>query len=169
MGSFAIVAFVLLVGVAYLVARAYLSPEEPAVEEEEARSPMEVKKEQLLDAIREFDMDYETGKLSEDDYRSLRTRFVAETAEVMKALAQTPVEPVLAPVSPVAIPVASMRGESVSAATIPGELDDELEREIAARRMGLAPPSCPGCGVESSGEDAFCRKCGTSLVCSEGL
>jgi len=171
-GSFAVVAFVLLLGVAYLVARAYLTPDQTALDEDEIRSPLEVKKEQLLDAIRELDMDYETGKLSEDDYMSLRARFVAETAEVMRSLVEVSIEPAAAitpdPGASSASDSAELPGSVVSVLTR-GSLEDpigedDLEREIATRKAKLAVPPCPGCGAELSVDDAFCRACGARLA-----
>lgn len=50
--------------------------------EEELRS----RKRHALSAIKELEFDYQTGKLSEEDYRSLRSRYEKDAVEAMKGL-----------------------------------------------------------------------------------
>lgn len=45
-------------------------------------------KENLLQSIRELDFDYQTGKVSAADYKSLRASIEHKTVEVMKKLEQ---------------------------------------------------------------------------------
>jgi hypothetical protein len=47
---------------------------------------LESKKASVYDNIKELDFEYEMGKLSEEDYSSLRQGYMAEAQEVVKAL-----------------------------------------------------------------------------------
>ena len=82
----AIVAFALFVGVMYLVARPFLAPEEEAIEDLGVNPELESQKNRIIDAIREIDMDYQTGKLSDEDYQLLRSRYTAAAAEILKRI-----------------------------------------------------------------------------------
>lgn len=169
MGSFAVVAFVLLLAVSYLLTRAFLIGVREEAEEEE-RTPLEVRKEQLLDAIREFDMDFATGKLSESDYKEMRGRYVADTADVMKQMAAAANRAVEAPVAasvPGPLPAPSSGAIVDVARPVDADIEDEIEREIAARKAALSSAGCPMCGTEPVEDDAFCRKCGTRLTPEE--
>jgi hypothetical protein len=156
----AIVSFALLVGVLYLIARPFLAPEEAPVEE--AVSPELVsQKNRIINAIREIDMDYETGKLSEEDYKLLRSRYTAAAAEILKRIDTLQEEEAAlaeAAVATGAVSESSAEARSLSASTpdsetaaelteqpLPEGIDEEeaealsdvelqLEREIAERK-----------------------------------
>lgn len=81
----AIVAFALFLGVAYMIIRPFLAPEE--IYDEAVNSPELVsQKNRVIGAIREIDMDYQTGKLSEEDYQLLRSRYTAAAAEIIRRM-----------------------------------------------------------------------------------
>lgn len=50
------------------------------------RRALKDEKASLVLALKELDFDYETGKLSKDDYASLRDRYEARAVDVMKQL-----------------------------------------------------------------------------------
>jgi len=114
-------AFVLLLVVIYMT----LSPvllREPDEAESEA-STLLSEKARLLDAIRELDLDLATGKLDDEDHRRLRARYLAEAADVERAIEET--------AGRVAAPAVE-QDEGPAPST-----DDEIELEIAARRERL--------------------------------
>jgi len=47
---------------------------------------LKARKDLALSAIKELEFDFQTGKLSPEDYSSLRSRYEAEAVEAMKAL-----------------------------------------------------------------------------------
>lgn len=83
---------VLLVG-SWVAAPLFGAPErmDPAAEPS-ARDRWEREKRQALAAIKETDLDFEMGKLSEEDYARMRARFEARAIEAMEALDGSPRE-----------------------------------------------------------------------------
>ncbi len=126
----AIASFLLLLVVAYLIARPLLAPE-PAVEEAEGSKLLADKERQLAD-IRELDMDYATGKLTEEDYRNLRAHSLAETAATMQALDEA--EALQAP----EVPTDEQPDLAITAGNGHALVEeDDLERAIAARKRSI--------------------------------
>ncbi|MBI2238405.1 MAG: zinc ribbon domain-containing protein, partial [Actinobacteria bacterium] len=68
--------------------------------------------------------------------------------------------PVEGPPAPTASGSLTGDGDGRSGAS----LDEELEREIAARKEALEEHVCPGCGTAHHPEDRFCRLCGAHLA-----
>jgi len=123
-------AFVLLMAVIYLILRPFIVPEEIA-EDDLATIQLDIQKDRIIEAIREIDMDYQTGKLSDDDYNLLRSRYTAAAGEVIRridsdAVADEQTERQMPPPS------------GTNATTDDGRgLDDELERQIAERKTAM--------------------------------
>jgi len=158
----AIGSFLLLLVVAYLIARPLLAPELPVDETEEWRtSKLLEDKERLLAEIRELDMDFATGKLTQDDYGKLRSRTLAEAAATMQAIAEAPDRAPREREEPAEEPVPAL-GPLPKAGQVP--IEDELEGEIAARKRALEEHACPGCGAGHDPHDRFCRLCGAQLA-----
>jgi hypothetical protein len=98
--------------------------------------------------IRELDTDHQTGKIAEQDYRSLRERYVTEGVSVLKQLD--------------ALPAADGRAA----------LESEIEAQVLTlRRRQPAPQKsrhataehCTQCGHPADPEDRFCARCGAPL------
>ncbi len=105
-----------------------------------------------LSALREIEFDRATGKLSDDDYRTLKTRYTAEALAVLRNEEGTGA------------------GGSGAAPMPPprpaGAADDPVESLVADRlRMLQAGASrCPSCGPRPEGDALFCSSCGRSLT-----
>jgi len=117
----AIGAFVLLLVVIYMALSPVLLRERD--EEESEASTLLAEKARLLDAIRDLDLDLATGKLDDEDHRRLRARYIAEAADVERAIEE-------------AAEVPAPTGVEDDAAPGPS-IEDEIELEIAARRERL--------------------------------
>lgn len=127
----AIVAFSLFLGVVYLVIKPFLAPEE--IYDEAVNSPELVsQKNRVIGAIREIDMDYQTGKLSEEDYQLLRSRYTAAAAEIIRRMDE---EAGLAEVEKEV--AAQAESAPVAQGAAADDTDDELERMIAERKAAL--------------------------------
>ena len=135
----AIGSFVLLVVVAYMIARPIFAPETWAPEAEGSAALAD--KQRLLADIRELDLDFATDKLEEDDYQRLRSDSLARAAEAARALDQA-------------------RGPEPD----PAPSQDPLEREIAARKRSMEDRGCPICGAIAEPEDRSCRGCRAQLA-----
>ena len=96
-------------------------------------------------AIKDSESDHALGKLSDADYKSLRTKYEAKAVAILQELDNA---------------VGSK--PSVRAAR-----DDEIERQVARLRRAATPSNgalkCPKCGTPHTTEDVFCAKCGVSL------
>jgi hypothetical protein len=153
----AIVAFALFLGVIYMIIKPFLAPEE--IYDEAVHSPELVsQKNRVIGAIREIDMDYQTGKLSEEDYKLLRSRYTAAAAEIIRRMdeeaeetarqeAEAPVEETSAAASDDGATDDGATGaeapespETAETADSPDTPDDELERMIAERKASLKEP-----------------------------
>lgn len=75
---------------ALLLAAVIFAPmvERKSVREAEAPTP-EGRKARALDALRELEFEYETGKMAESDYQRLRTRWAKEAIEARDALGES--------------------------------------------------------------------------------
>jgi cytochrome c-type biogenesis protein CcmI len=120
-----------------------------------------VRRDQLFHDIRETELDYKTGKLSEQDYEANITQLKTEAAEVIAQLES-----------------GTAQGASTPAPTSPNadaSGDPDVEALIAAARKRRAPRAedqaqgrvaCPSCGASNPQEAQFCMKCGTALAAS---
>lgn len=123
--------------VLWLVFEPLLLHKAPAHELIEPEDPDETPRGQALLALKEIEFDRETGKLSDEDYQTLKTRYSARAIALLQAD-----EP--------AVPT-----------------EDALEALIAARVRTLHPvggaPSCPSCGPRPEPDALFCSACGAGL------
>ena len=58
----------------------------PRSELDVERQELEAEKARLLQEIHELELDYETGKLSDDDYRAIEARLKGRAVEVMQRI-----------------------------------------------------------------------------------
>jgi rubrerythrin len=151
----AIASFALLLAVAYLIARPFVAP--VAYDRTVTLGQLCADRERLRAQLRELEMDFETGKLAQDEYEKLRARRLQQIEGVTRAIRQTePTE---------GAAIAAAEAGSSQAAT--GDLDEELERRIEERRHVLEEAqelACPGCGNATDPDDRFCRRCGADLA-----
>ena len=93
----------------------------------------ETRRDRAVEALREIEFDRATGKLSDEDYATLKARYTALAVQAMRAgrAAATP--------------------------------DADLEAMISARRRGAATGICPACGPRPETGAAFCSSCGLRL------
>jgi len=98
--------------------------------------------------IRELDTDHQTGKITEEDYRALRERYVSEGVSVLKQLD--------------ALPATDGRVA----------LDNEIEAQVLTLRRRqpttgasrhTAAEHCTQCGHPADPDDRFCARCGAPL------
>jgi len=101
--------------------------------------------ENAIDALREIEFDRATGKLSDDDYSSLKAEYTRTALVEMRA--RQPVD---------AVPVAAGPNESAEAASVDAA-------EAAVLRYRAVRRSCETCGPRPEPDPLFCSSCGKYL------
>jgi hypothetical protein len=102
-----------------------------------APRPRQSEREAAVAALREIEFDRATGKLSDDDYSELKSRYTGEA-------------------------VLAMRREAVPSSGAGGRpTDDEVDAAVLAYRR--ATHTCPTCGPRPEADAAFCSNCGRYL------
>src|SRR6185503_2123987 len=94
------------------------------------------KKEILLGNIQDLDFEYKCGKLSETDYKQVRSEMAGDVARVLEHI------------------------HNLEASL---DLDALIRREVAARTDGAPKASqnaCPNCGSKNPPKNKFCAECG---------
>ena len=127
-------AVVLGAGIIWLVLQPLVRPARPTPSVYIPPEPEETRRGVALAALRDLELDRETGKLSDDDYAWLKARYTGEA-------------------------VAALRAEDATA----GESDIEQLIAARAKAMAGGPPACPTCGPRPEPDALFCSTCGTRL------
>ena len=112
---------------------------ESAIIEETEWDLLQRKKEVALGNMQDLDFEYKCGKLSEEDYKSVRAEMSTEAATVLQQI------------------------DSIEESQ---DLDALIRREINARRNKKSPSStlvCPGCSAKNPNTNKFCAECGVKL------
>lgn len=135
----------LLVGVAalWLVLQPLLRPSSSGPLPFEPLDPEETPKGVALAALKEIEFDRETGKLSDADYESLKSKYTEAALEALRAEQEVPASDDLEAV--IAARVRSLR--PAAAATLPN----------------TAALSCSTCGPRPERDAVFCSQCGCRL------
>ena len=111
---------------------------ESAIIEETQWDLLQRKKEVILGNIQDLEFEYKCGKLSEEDYKKVRTEMNAEAALVFHEV------------------------ESLESTA---DLDALIRRELSARknRSNAKQAACPSCGAKNPATNKFCADCGAKL------
>ena len=111
---------------------------ESAIIEETEWDLLQRKKEVVLGNIQDLDFEYKCGKLSDDDYKKIRSQMGAEAAAVFRQIDEI---------------------ESTQ------DLDALIRREINLRRnrTAAAQVNCSACGSVNPTSNKFCAECGAKL------
>jgi hypothetical protein len=112
---------------------------ESAIIEETQWDLLQRKKEVVLGNIQDLDFEYKCGKLSDEDYRSVRAEMSAEAALVFQEI------------------------DNIESSA---DLDALIRREVTARRSkpkAAVPTIECSCGVRNPISNKFCSECGAKL------
>lgn len=126
-------ALVLGIGAVWFILVPMRRPGLPAARAVDPFDAEETRSGRAVDALREIEFDRATGKLSDEDYASLKARYTG-------------------------LAVQAMRDERAAAPD-----DADIEAMIAARREGAAENTCITCGPRPEPDAVFCSTCGLRL------
>lgn len=147
-------ALVALAAVALIIGPLTRPGQGPVAGADEPEDLEETPKGMALTALREIEFDRETGKLSDDDYASLKAKYTAEALAILR-LESNDRGPAAA------IP------DSAATAPAPGASGgDAVEAMIAdrVRTMQASSIRCRSCGPRPESDALFCSSCGRSLT-----
>jgi len=121
----------------------------PAPEENPELKHMEARRQVLYENLKDLQFEYHQGKLSDEDYQSLKAGFLYDLASVMDSLEQF--EP--------------RKGKQSKA--------DQASRPVPKTKpkqtqSGAQTAPCPSCGSHNSAGNHFCGHCGALLQQNTG-
>jgi LSD1 subclass zinc finger protein len=105
-----------------------------------------VQRDATYSAIKDLEFDHAMSKLSDADYKSLRSKLETKAVSILQELdgvvgaSKPPEQSKRTPVS-----------------------DDEIERRIQQMRGGAKKVRCAKCGTLGAANDRFCAKCGAPM------
>jgi NADH pyrophosphatase NudC (nudix superfamily) len=141
-------------------------------------STLLAERDRIIQLLQELDFDNKLGKIPEEDYPDQRNILLQRGAEILRQLDDRQTKIPAGPLSEhqemaIAARRIQQSGAAVVAAVSPRKNgnglsapDDELERQIAARRRNRKEKTggfCPKCGKPIQMSDKFCPKCGAKV------
>lgn len=159
----------LTIGVIAFIAYPLFSPtREKLAQAPDALEALTAQRDSAYDAIRDLDLDFQSGKLSQDDYSALRDKYKARAAQLLQQIDTLTGDG------------ATRQAESVGDASNDADaeaqieaqvaklrraktdvIEDEIARVRAARKSGAG--FCGNCGTPRQANDKFCAKCGNKF------
>ncbi|MBI5879519.1 MAG: zinc ribbon domain-containing protein [Chloroflexi bacterium] len=143
-----VIGIVLAVAAVVLVALPFRAAEDDDASEVPLTDLL-ARREMAYQLLRDLDLDFQSGKLAEDDYRPMHVQALAQAAEIVAQI--------------------DAYEASVDDEAEPDETDADV-KDIASAAAAVAPASagspaafCSYCGTERHDDDLFCRKCGRNL------
>lgn len=118
-------------------------------------------------ALKDAEFDREQGKLASEDYQIVRTRYMAEAAQILHRLDRLTPEAEAALDAEIENAIAELRSDGKEG--YPTDLIESVEAEIASLIKHAAASdkvtlACPDCGQPYHRGDVFCAACGASLA-----
>jgi len=113
---------------------------------ERLSSELQAGRDRVLNTLQELEMDFNTGKILDADYKSQRQALMKEGAGILRRIDALKVEGYMQPEGRI--------------------IDDEIEAAIAQVRSEKDEGSsgyCPSCEAEVKAGDLFCIRCGGTL------
>ncbi len=173
----------LLVGVGLFVTRPVFRRDPQRRRRMSQRRALTLQKEAVLTEIRALDFDYETGKVSEEEYQQQREAKVAEAAELLQridALDERFLETDTAPATAdqpaaesqldrkldeIEAAIARRRAKAPPARAVPAPAATEAYQKTTVAPAKVSGDSfCPQCGQPADANDRFCAYCGHRLA-----
>lgn len=165
-----VVGIILAAVAVYYVLRPVLAPAPRMAVAEAARTAEEIEdleddlspRTVALRALKEIEFDRATGKLTDQDYESLKRRYTAVALEALRG-ADAPPRPAAVP-APASAP-ASGRGAARTCPTHGQRPErDAVYCSVCGRKLQGAPGYCSRCGTALQPDARFCARCGMKVA-----
>ena len=116
---------------------------------DDIREQLNYKKDDAYATIRDLEFDLNMGKLSEEDFQTLKKQYMQKAAVYMQEIDNLKL----------------LKDEKL---TFPDkDIEEEIEQEVASIRLQKSTPGeyvyCAFCGEKAFVEDNFCGGCGSTL------
>ena len=99
------------------------------------------RRDNLLATIKDIEFDYQTGKISPEDFAEMNAKYRSEAVAILKRID------------------GAVKGKNKNKEKIEAEL-----RQLKARRKNTNGKFCANCGNAVQPGDRFCTQCGTRLI-----
>jgi hypothetical protein len=124
----------------------------------------------LYAALKDAEFDRETGKLADEDYQIVRSRYMSEAAQVLRQLDQLRPEAEAALEAEIESAITKLRAADTEISPPEGSSGPDLVEVVEAEIAELIKRSttdegasaCPDCGQAYKPGDSFCAACGAS-------
>jgi len=97
-----------------------------------------LQKEQIYDSLKDLEMDYETGKISQVDYEEMKTNYKTEAISILKAI-------------------------DIEKGIKPSKINKQKPSRTAKKTAHGKTVFCPECGTKNLQTYKFCLNCGFKL------
>lgn len=153
-------------------------------EEEHRLSELLARKEAIMDALAELEVDFRAGKMSQEDYQTQKDALLQQGAAVLKALEELDKQMAETPTPATSIPgeaedassvddavealIMARKSERQAMTRSDGEPDD-IEALLQVRRQAQMVRYigfCPSCGAALRAGQRFCPSCGQEIPVS---
>jgi len=148
-----IVIVFLVLASGYWIIRPLLSPEQlqdsPTLELEERLNRATLKKEGAYATIKELEFDLSMGKLSKEDFETMKEQYTLDALEYIEEIEQ--------------LQSSAKRGSTLTEEELEKNSENDISALPEARSTVKASVFCTQCGEKASGQDQFCPNCGAEL------
>ena len=104
-------------------------------DEDEKSQELQSKRDTSYSMLKELEFDFQSGLLSEEDYRDLEARYKRKAISILRNI------------------------DDLAKGT---DLEEEIEKQILEQRQGKGR-FCSQCGTRYQEEDRFCSQCGANI------
>lgn len=137
-GAILISLAILIVAATYVITPLVNAPKRQTVSAAPAANALKDERKDSLAAIRDLDFDFQTGKVTQEDYEALRAQLVLQAANFLQQRQQV-----------------DEKIEEMISARLQSKKESAFKEPIRAY--------CPHCGKRVMPGDLFCTACGTRL------
>ncbi len=134
----------------------------PAAADGEPEAFEETAEGEALAALKEIEFDRQTGKLTEEDYRTLRREYEARAVALLRTASSAPAAPDVEAM--IAGRVRALREGAAACPTCgPRPEPDAVFCSSCGKRVD-GVTSCQGCGASLPPDGRFCARCGAAIA-----